>query len=393
MLNFDYQNRTRIVFGKDTSKNVGQLLKPIAKKVLLHYGSGSIKRSGLYDAIVGSLKKEGVDFVELGGVKPNPRLALIEKGIALCKKEGVDFVLAVGGGSVIDSAKAIAAGVFCEGDIWDFYAKGRSPERALPVASVLTIPAAGSESSPNSVVTNEATQQKLAIGSPALVPVLSVVDPELYFTLPPEQVAYGVCDMMCHIFERYFTQTAHTDVVDGLCESVLRSIMRNALRLKENSQDYDAWAEIAWAGTLAHNGLLGVGRAQNWAAHRIEHELSAIYDVPHGAGLSVVMPAWMDYVRGENLPMFAQFAVNVMGLDGGSRDVEACAREGVAALRTFWGRMGLPLTLMQLGIPQDAPFELMSKKATKCEGGKEIPLEGVKPIRWQDVMRILELGR
>lgn len=257
----------------------------------------------------------------------------------------------------------------------------------------MTIPAAGSESSPNSVVTNEATQRKLAIGSPALIPVFSVIDPVLFFTLPPEQIANGVCDMMCHIFERYFTRTPHTDIVDGLCESVLRAIMRNALRLKKNPHDYDAWAEVAWGGTLAHNGLLGVGREQNWAAHGIEHELSAIYDVAHGAGLAVVMPAWMEYVCKENTAMFAQFAVNVMGLSGGLRDEASCAKEAIDALRAFWGQLGLPLTLGQLGIPADAPFEAMAKKATKFDGKNEIPLAGVKPIYWRDVAAIFELAR
>ena len=259
MLNFDYSNKTRIVFGKGTETQVGSLVKPYAEKVLLHYGGGSIKKSGLYDRVAASLRESGVSFVELGGVQPNPRLSLIHQGIELCRREGIGFILAVGGGSVIDSAKAIAMGVPYDGDVWDFFATGKPIETALPVATILTLPATGSEASDGTVVTNEEAQLKLPYGDVILRPVFSIMNPELYFTLPENQVANGVCDMMSHIMERYFTNTTHTDVTDGLCESVLRTIMSNARILKRDHTNYDAWAEIALAGTVAHKRAAGPG--------------------------------------------------------------------------------------------------------------------------------------
>jgi alcohol dehydrogenase YqhD (iron-dependent ADH family) len=392
MLNFDYQNKTRIVFGRDTHKKVGELLKPLAKKVLLHYGSGSIKKNGVYDAVVASLKENGVGWVELGGVVPNPRLSLVHEGVALCRKEKVDFILAVGGGSVIDSAKAIALGVFYDGDVWDFYEGKAQPKAALPVATVLTIPAAGSESSEGSVVTNEAKQMKLGYGNSMIAPVFSVTNPELYFTLPANQVANGVADMMSHIFERYFTNTLHTDLIDGLCESTLRTIMKNALIVAKDPRNYDAWCEVSFGGTVAHNGLLGQGRQNDWACHGMEHELSAIYDVAHGAGLAVLTPNWMKYVYKDNVPMFVQFAVIVMGVQGSFRDPDAIVLEGIGRLAEFFRKMGLPGTLAELGI-EESKFELMARKATGIAYGAERPLGGLKKLGWQDVLAIYNLAK
>ena len=288
MLDFDLYIPARIVFGRGAQNRIGELIKPHTKKVLLHYGSGSIKRTGLYDQVVKSLRDKGIEFVELGGVVPNPRLSLAQEGIALCRKEKVDLILAVGGGSVIDSAKAIAMGVYYDGDVWDIYDKGLDIKKALPVAIVLTIPAAGSESSGDTVISNEATGRKYGYGHPLLRPLVSVMNPELFFTLPKNQIANGVADMMSHIFERYFTNTTHVDLTDALCEATLRTIIANAPRLLDDPENYDAWAEIGFAGTVAHNGLLGMGRAQDWACHGMEHELSAAYDVAHGAGLAVL---------------------------------------------------------------------------------------------------------
>jgi alcohol dehydrogenase YqhD (iron-dependent ADH family) len=390
MLNFDFHAPTRILFGKDTEKEIGNLLKPHAKKVLIHYGGGSIKRSGLYDTVTASLERNGVEFVELGGVKPNPRLSLVHEGIDLCKKENIDLILAVGGGSVIDSAKAIAMGVYYNGDIWDLYEEARPIDKALPVAVILTIPAAGSEASEGTVITNEEKKLQLPYGSQLLRPLLSIVNPELFFTLPKEQLAYGVADMMSHIFERYFTNTMHTDLTDGLCETTLKTLMKNALLAKENMTDYNAWSELGFAGTVAHNGLLGMGREQDWACHDIEHELSAIYDVPHGAGLAVVTPGWMQYVYKDNINMFVQFAVNVMGVEGSYRDPDALIQAGIARLREFFAKMGLPATLSELGIGEDR-LEEMAKKATKAAFGKEAPLGGFKKLYWQDVLEIYKL--
>ena len=392
MLNFDFYSPARILFGRGTEGQIGELLKPHAKKVLLHYGGGSIKKSGLYDTVVKSLKDNGIAFVELGGVVPNPRLALAREGIELCRREGVDLILAVGGGSAIDSAKAIAMGVYYEGDVWDIYEEGKAIEKALPVATVLTIPAAGSESSGDTVITNEEKQLKYGYGSPHLRPLLSIMNPELFFTLPKNQIANGVADMMSHVFERYFTNTVHTDLTDGLCETVLKTILKNAPAVLENPSNYDAWAEIGFAGTVAHNGLVGMGREQDWACHGMEHELSAIYDVAHGAGLAVLTPAWMEYVHKTNAQMFVQFAVNVMGVEMSFRNSEAIIQEGIARLRAFFHRMGLPGTLRELGIDEEN-LSLMAKKATGAALNDENPIGGLKKLYWQDVLAIYELAK
>lgn len=392
MLNFDYQNKTRIIFGKDTHKNIGELVKPYAKKVLFHFGGQSIKNTGVYDEVVKSLKENNVDYVELGGVKPNPRVSLVREGIEICRKENVDFILAVGGGSVIDSAKAIAIGIDYEGDVWDFFEKGIKIEKALPIATILTIPAAGSESSTGTVITNEEKELKLSCGAPILRPVLSVINPKLYFTLPKNQVANGVSDMMSHIMERYFTNTTNTELIDGLCESTLKTIMRNGLILNKDNKNYDAWAEIALAGNIAHNGLLGLGREDDWASHDIEHELSAIYDVAHGAGLSVVTPAWMKYVYKENIDMFVQFAVNVMGVEGNLRNREDVVLKGINKLEEFYKAMGLPTTLKELNIG-DKNLELMAKKATNFINNNESPLGSFKKLKWEDVLEIYKLAK
>ncbi len=391
MLNFDMHLPTRIIFGKDTQKEIGSLIKPYTKKALLHYGGNSIKKSGLYDQVVASLKENNIEFVELGGVVPNPRLSLAEEGAELCKKEGVDLILAVGGGSVIDSAKAIALGA-CNDDIWKFYEEGGEIKAALPVATILTIPAAGSESSPHTVITNEEKQIKKGYGSNYLKPLLSIVNPELFFTLPKNQIANGVADMMSHIFERYFTNTTHTDLTDSLCETTLKTIMKNALIVSQNPQNYDAWCQVGFGGTIAHNDILGLGRAQDWACHDMEHELSAIYDIAHGAGLAILTPAWMQYVYKTNINMFVQFAVNVMGVEGSYRDPDAIVMEGIARLREFYRKMGLPATLTEIGI-EESKFELMAQKATGEAYGKEHSIGGLKKLYWQDVLEIYKLAK
>lgn len=392
MLNFDLHIPTRILFGRDTHKEIGTLLQPHAKKVLLHFGGTSIKKSGLYDAVTASLKESDLEYVELGGVVPNPRVSLVREGIALCRKEGVDLILAVGGGSVIDSAKAIAMGVCCEGDVWELYEQQKPITKALPVATILTIPAAGSESSNGTVVTNEEKQMKLGYGSVHLRPLLSVMNPELFFTLPKNQIANGVADMMSHIFERYFTNTMQTDLTDGLCETTLRTIMKNAVRVFSDVRDYDAWCQVGFGGTIAHNDLLGLGREQDWACHGMEHELSAIYDVAHGAGLAVLTPAWMQYVYKTNANMFVQFAVNVMGVEGSYRDPDAIVMEGIARLRGFYKKMGLPSTLSELGI-DESKLEVMAKKATREAYGAGQPLGNLKKLYWQDVLEIYKLAK
>ncbi|MCL2580021.1 MAG: iron-containing alcohol dehydrogenase [Oscillospiraceae bacterium] len=396
MLNFDYHAPSRIVFGKDTQKQVGDLLKGYGiKKVLLHYGGGSIKKSGLYDQVIASLKGAGIGWAELGGVKPNPRLTLVREGIALSKKEGAELILAVGGGSVIDSAKAIAAGVCYDGDVWELYQDNSiSITKAMPVATILTIPAAGSESSEGTVITDEENSRKYPYNHNLLRPLFSILNPELFFTLPKAQLGYGVADIMSHLFERYFTNTQNTDLTDRLIEANLRTIIKYAPVVYGNMEDYDAWAEIGFGGFTAHGGLFGMGREQDWGCHDMEHELSAYYDVPHGGGLAVLTPAWMTYVYKENVPMFVQFAVNVMGVDGSFRDPDAIVLEGIDRLRAFFKRIGLPGTLAELGIGEDK-LEMMAKQGTHTRlspGQTEKPLGGLKKLYWQDILAIYKLA-
>ncbi|HML46593.1 MAG TPA: iron-containing alcohol dehydrogenase, partial [Clostridia bacterium] len=292
----------------------------------------------------------------------------------------------------IDSAKAIAMGVYYDGDVWEIYEESKSIEKALPVATILTIPAAGSEASGDTVITNEDKQLKYGYGSPRVRPLLSIVNPELFYTLPANQIANGVADMMSHVFERYFTNTTHTDLTDGLCEAVLKTILKNAPLVLADPKNYDAWCEVGFSGTVAHNGLVGMGREQDWACHMMEHELSAIYDVAHGAGLVVLTPAWMRYVYRDNVNMFVQFAVNVMGVEGSFRDPDALVEEGIARLSAFFRRMGLPGTLAELGIDA-GNLELMAKKATGAAFGQEHPLGGLKKLYWQDVLSIYRLAQ
>lgn len=392
MLNFDYCNPTRYVFGPGEHRNLGTLLRPVVRnKVLLHYGGGSVIRSGLLDTMRHCLKEAGIDYVELGGVKPNPSVTLVRKGIELCRRENVDLVLAVGGGSVIDSAKGIAIGVTNTCDVWELYSKkGSVPEHGpLPVATVLTLPAAGSENSPNTVLSDEATGRKLGFKHMGLRPVLSIVDPTLFLTLPREQMAYGACDMLCHIFERYFTNTTNTALTDALAEATMRTIMAQARILNTDLGNTDAWGQLALSGTVAHNDLLGLGREQSWACHALEHELSALYDVPHGGGLAVIIPAYMEAVCNYNTGIFAQWATNVMGVSP-HRDTAAVIREGIARLRNWYRELGLPQNMRELGIPADADFAAMAQAACKVYGGgAAVPtLAGVHPITAEEATAI-----
>jgi alcohol dehydrogenase YqhD (iron-dependent ADH family) len=375
MQNFDFYAPTRILFGRDTHKKIGELLKPHAKRILLHYGGGSIKKSGLYDTVTSSLRESRLDFIEMGGVSPNPRLSFVREGIKLCRKEKVDFILAVGGGSTIDSSKALAMGTCYDGDIWEiFEQQPQNINKALPVATILTIPATGSESSGGTVVTNEEKQLKYSYRCPCLRPLLSIINPELFFTLPKNQIANGVSDMVSHTLERYFTNSLHTDLTDGLCEATLRTIMKNALIVINDPRNYDAWAELGFSGTIAHNGLLGMGREEDWGSHRMEREFSSVYDVAHGAGLAVLTPLWMQYVYKDNINMFVQFAVKVMGVDGSFRNPEALIQEGIARLRDFYRKLGLPATLSDIGVDEDEKkLELMAKKPQEFPSERKNP--------------------
>jgi len=387
MENFVFQNTTKVIFGRGTEEQVGQEVRRYAKKVLLHYGGGSIKKTGLYDRVMNSLAEAGVAVHELGGVKPNPRVDLVRKGIAICRENGIGFILAVGGGSVIDSAKAIAIGVPYQGDVWDFYAGKAEIESALPVGVVLTIPAAGSETSGASVITNEEGHYKRNVGHDVLRPKFAILNPELSFTLSAYQTACGVADIMAHVMERYFTNAENVDLTDRLCEGTLKTLIYNAPIAIQEPTNYAARAEIMWAGTIAHCDLLGTGRVEDWASHMIEHELSGIYDVPHGAGLAVVFPAWMRYVYKRHIGRFAQFAARVWNVEPDFTSLEKTALAGIERLKGYFRSIGLPVTLKELGIPEDRLEEM----AAKCtERG---PVGSFVKLGKDDVLSIYNLAR
>ncbi|MCL7745756.1 iron-containing alcohol dehydrogenase [Halalkalibacter alkaliphilus] len=387
MQDFTFQNGTKIIFGKDQEQVVGQETVVYGKKVLLHFGGGSIKESGLYDRVVQSLQEQGVEIFELGGVKPNPRVSLVREGVTLCKENRIDLILAVGGGSVIDSAKAIAIGVNYDGDVWDFFTGNASVADCLPIGVVLTIPAAGSESSAGSVITNEEGAYKRAVGHETMRPKFAILNPVLTYTLPSYQTACGITDMMAHILERYFTNEKHVDLTDRLCEATLKTIINNAHTVLEEPTNYHARAEIMWAGTLAHNDLLNTGRIGDWGSHDIEHEISGIYDLAHGAGLAIIFPAWMKYVYKHDVNRFAQFANRVWDVEIDLNDLEKTALAGIKKTEEFFSSIGMPVTLKEANI-DDEHFEEMARKGT--ERG---PLGNFVKLQETDVYNIYQLAK
>lgn len=350
MLDFNFYSPTEFVFGKGRESECGALVKKYGgSRVLIHYGGGSAVKSGLIDKVKASLTGSGVTFFELGGVQPNPRDTLVYKGIELCRSEGIDFILAVGGGSTIDSSKAIAVGAVYDGDFWDHYCGKASIEKALPIGTVLTIAAAGSEGSGNSVITKEEGMLKRGAGSDLIRPKFSVLDPALTQTLPAYQTACGATDIMAHVFERYFTNTREVEITDRLCEAVLLTMVKETPRVIKDPDNYEARANIMWAGMVAHNNIVGVGRQQDWNSHGLEHELSGLYDVAHGAGLAVIMPAWMEYVHKHDVMRFCQMATRVFGCNMNYADPEATALEGIKAFRSFLRSIGMPINFGELG--------------------------------------------
>ena len=349
MNNFTFFSPTYFVFGKDEENNAGKYVKRFGgSKVLIHYGGGSVVRSGLLERVKNSLQEQGIASVELGGVKPNPRSGLVYEGIELCREENVDFVLAVGGGSTIDSAKAIAAGTVYEGDFWDFY-MGKPVTKALPVGTILTIAAAGSEGSPDSVITKEEEMLKRGASGEAYRPVFSILNPALTQTLPAYQTACGITDIMAHLFERYFTNTRDVEVTDRVIEGLLMTMIHEAPKVIADPNDYQARANIMWAGMIAHNNCCGVGRDQDWASHALEHELSALYDCAHGAGLAVVFPAWMEYTMHHDVMRFAQVASRVWGCPMDFQNPEVTAKAGILAFRNFLKSIGMPQSITEFG--------------------------------------------
>ena len=374
MNDFNYYAPTKVVFGKGAEQKVGNLIKEQnCKKVLIHYGSGSARRSGLLDRIEAIFDKEGITYVELGGVVPNPRLSLVYEGIALCKKENVDFILAVGGGSVIDSAKAIGYGVANEGDVWDFFDFNRIPTACLTSGVVLTIAAAGSEMSGSCVITKEDGGMKRGCTTDYSRLKFAVLDPELTMTLPPYQTACGCTDILMHTMERYFTNGGNMEITDSIAEGLMRTVIENARILIYDPKNYDARAEVMWAGSLSHNGLTGCGAVVggDFASHALEHEIGGLFDVAHGAGLAAIWGSWARYVYKACLSRFEKFAMNVMRVDpeGTADDV---ALRGIEAIEDFFRELKMPTSIHELGIdPTDEELKLMAHKCSiGCKGSK-----------------------
>lgn len=390
MENFNFYSPTYFAFGKDRESDCGELVKRFGgSKVLIHYGGGSVVRSGLLDRVKASLSLSGLEFITLGGVMPNPRSGLVYEGIELCKKEKIDFVLAVGGGSTIDSAKAIAAGVVYEGDFWDFY-QGKRIENALPVGTVLTIAAAGSEGSPDSVITNEDGMIKRGASGDAIRPKFSILNPALTETLPAYQTACGITDIIAHLYERYLTNSKNVEVTDRLIESLILTMKSEAKKVMANLTDYEARANIMWAGMVAHNNIVGVGRSQDWTSHQIEHELSAVYDCAHGAGLAVTMPAVFTYNLSHDVMRFAQIAVRVWGCEMDFDNPERTAREGIEALRSFLISIGMPRNFEELGARQE-DIEKMAYTCCYGKGNESGKIGGFVPLNQKDVEEIYKL--
>ncbi|MDD3823796.1 MAG: iron-containing alcohol dehydrogenase [Sphaerochaetaceae bacterium] len=392
MLNFEYYNPTRIVFGKGTIAKTGDMARAYGKNILLHYGGGSIKKNGVYIKVIDSLKAAGVHVTELAGVVPNPRLSLVREGIELCREKQIDMILAVGGGSVIDSAKAIAFGsLLPDGqDVWrDYYLKGEgySISKTLPVGVVLTIPAAGSESSSGSVITDWDTHTKRPVNSETLIPRFAIMDPETNFSLPAYQVACGASDILAHLHERYFTMEKHNDLSDRMLENAMRNVISYAPLALKHPYDYRYRAELMWTGTLAHNNLLDQGRIADWASHDIEHELSGLYDIAHGAGLAIVFPAWMKYVYRDNIDRFVQYATRVWSVSLSLDDKDVVVESAIDRLESFYRSLGLPVRLRDAGIGN----EHLKRMAKSAVTGRS-HLGNFKKLQAEDIEKILKLA-
>lgn len=382
MIAFDFCSPTQYIFGAGVENRVGELTREhLGTNVLIVYGGGSAERSGLLGRIRESLTAANIHFCELGGVQPNPTDTLVYKGIEICREKAVDAILAVGGGSAIDTAKAIAGGVPYEGDFWDFWAGKAAMTEALPVGVVLTIAAAGSEGSGNSVITKTDGDIKISLRTNILRPKFALLNPELTETLPPYQTACGITDMMAHIMERYFSNTPDCEVTDRLCEGLIKAIIEEAPKVMSAPKDYQARANIMWAGTLAHNGVCGTGRQEEWTCHAMEHEISAIYNVAHGAGLAVVFPAWLEYVSQFNSTKVIQFGKRIFGVDS--------APEAIAKLRDFYCSIGMPLTFAELGV-SNPDIPLMNRKLHQTKGaiiGNYVPLDSAATTAIYELMR------
>ena len=393
MKDFNYYAPTEVVFGKESEEQVARLVKKYGgTKVLVHYGGQSAIRSGLLPKICELLQNAGIDFVQLGGVVPNPRLSLAQKGIELCRKEGIDFILAVGGGSVIDSSKCIAYGVPYEGNVWDFYLGKAKATAMLPLAAVLTIPAAGSEMSESSVITNEEGDVKLGYSNNLSRPKFAIMNPCRTFTLPPYQTAAGVTDMMMHTMERYFTKDDDMDLTTEVAEAMLRSMKNAVFAVLKNPEDYRYRAQIMWGGSLMHNGLTGCGVSDDRATHQLEHELSGMFDVTHGAGLAAIWPSWARYVMQENVSRFVRFAVNVMDVPNDFTDPVGTALKGIEAMERFYHAIGMPINIKEL-IGRDITDEEIKEMTRKCSRDYQRTCGCLKVLKAEDMQAIYQMAR
>ena len=392
MFDFNYFAPTKVVFGKNTELKVADLVKEFGgKKVLIHYGGGSVIRSGLMQRVTDLLDKEGIKYVMLGGAVPNPHLGLVYEGIELCRKEGVDFLLAVGGGSAIDSAKAIGYGLMNEGDVWDFYDYKRTAKACMPLGVILTLAATGSEMSDSSVITKEEGLVKRGYSSDFGRPKFAILNPELTMTLPDYQTACGCTDIMMHTMERYFTNGGNMEITDSMAEALLRTVKENAKILAKDPKNYDARAEVMWAGSLSHNGLTGCGNdGGDWMTHKLEHELGGLYDVAHGAGLAAIWGSWARYVYKNCLPRFKRYALNVMGVAPVGTDEEIALR-GIEAMEDFYREIKMPTNLRELGVnATDDDLKLMAHKcAVGVDGGKG----SARFLKEEDMLAIYTMSR
>jgi alcohol dehydrogenase len=392
MQDFELYTPTKVIFGKNAESKVGELVKSQnCKKVLVHFGGHSAKKSGLLDRVFDSLNKAGIDYVSLGGVVPNPRLSKVYEGIELCKKEGVDFILAVGGGSVIDSSKAIGYGMVNDCDVWDLYTGKAAPTGCLPIGAILTIAAAGSEMSNSSVITNEDGWLKRSCNSDYARCKFAIMNPELTYTLPPYQTSSGCTDILMHTMERYFTKGSTMDITDSMSEALMRTVIKNSKILVKDPKNYKARAEVMWAGSLSHNGLTGCGSIGDWACHQIEHELGGMFDVAHGAGLAAVWGSWARYVYKTNPARFAQFAVNVLGVSNDFNDQEKTALAGIEAMEDYYHSINMPTSIKELGI--DLTDEQIEELAYKCSFKKTRTIGGFKTLNFDDILEIYKMAR
>lgn len=392
MRNFTYYTPTEVIFGRNAEEQTATLIKKYGgTKILVHYGGGSVKRSGLLDRICAQLDQEGIDYILLGGVVPNPRLSLVHEGIELCRREGIDLILAVGGGSAMDSAKAIAYGTPYEGDVWDFFCGKAKPATALPVGVVVTNPATGSEMSDSCVITNEADKDKRGYSSPLGRCRFAISNPELTFTLPPYQTAAGVADIMMHTMERYFSNDMDMALTEALAEALLKTMKENAYKVLANPNDYTARTQIMWGGSLAHNGLTECGMLRDWANHKMEHELSGMFDVTHGAGLTALWPTWARYVYKSNIERFVRFAVNVMGVPADPANPEAVALKGIEAMESFYKDIKMPVNLPEL-LGRPVTEDEISELARRCSHDGTITVGNLRVLTQKDIAAIYRLA-